>query len=104
MLGLVLQVYFKCNRNFINQMPNLKNYVRELYSIPGIQRAVNMYHVKVRLAIVSPSRDHVCLPGMHGTFPLHYFLPHSPAQLKQGFACMLGQFVGVAFCPHMQSA
>ena len=28
-------------------MPNLKNYVRELYSIPGIARCVNIYHIKV---------------------------------------------------------
>ena len=97
------QVYFKCNRNFINQMPNLKNYVRELYSIPGIQRAVNIYHIKVCLALVSLSLI-TCIPGMHWHFPLHCLLPHSPAQPKQGFACMLGQFVGAAFCPHVQSA
>lgn len=99
----MLQVYFKCNRNFINQMPNLKNYVRELYSIPGIQRAVNIYHIKVGLAFVSPSRDH--MHAWHAqTSPLHCLLPRSPAQMKQGFACMLGQFVGGAFCPHVQSA
>lgn len=42
-----MQVYFKCNRNFIHEMPNLKNYVRELYSMPAIARAVNIYHIKV---------------------------------------------------------
>ena len=47
---LLTQVYFKCNRNFIHEMPNLKNYVRELYAIPGIARAVNIYHIKARLA------------------------------------------------------
>ena len=45
---LALQVYFKCNRNFIYEMRNLTNYVRELYSIPGIARASNIYHIKVR--------------------------------------------------------
>ena len=31
----VYVVYFKCNRNFIHQMPNLCNYVRDLYQTPG---------------------------------------------------------------------
>ena len=31
----VYVVYFKTNRNFIREMPNLKNYVRELYQTPG---------------------------------------------------------------------
>lgn len=55
------QVYFKCNRNFIYEMPSLKNYVRELYSIPGIARAVNIYHIKVRpagLRVWAPTRPH----------------------------------------------
>jgi putative glutathione S-transferase len=32
----VYVVYFKTNRNFIREMPNVKNYVRELYQIPGV--------------------------------------------------------------------
>lgn len=28
-------VYFKTNRNFIHEFPNMSHYVRELYSIPG---------------------------------------------------------------------
>ena len=31
----VYVVYFKCNRNFIHQMPNLANYVRDMYQTPG---------------------------------------------------------------------
>ena len=31
----VYVVYFKCNRNFIHQMPNVANYVRDMYQTPG---------------------------------------------------------------------
>ena len=31
----VYVVYFKCNRNLIREMPNVKNYVREIYQLPG---------------------------------------------------------------------
>ncbi len=30
-----MQVYFKTNKYFIREKPNLKNYVRDLYQIPG---------------------------------------------------------------------
>jgi putative glutathione S-transferase len=31
----VYVVYFKCNRNFVHQMPNVANYVRDMYQTPG---------------------------------------------------------------------
>lgn len=31
----LVQVYFKTNKYFIRERPNLKNYVRDLYHIPG---------------------------------------------------------------------
>ena len=34
------------DRNFIHEMPNTMNYVRELYQTPGICESVNMYHIK----------------------------------------------------------
>lgn len=30
-----MQVYFKTNKYFIREKPNLSNYVRDLYHIPG---------------------------------------------------------------------
>ena len=37
---------FKCNRNRINDMPNLSNYLRDLYQQPGIADTVNFNHIK----------------------------------------------------------
>ena len=34
----VYAVYFKCNRNLIREMPNVKDYVREIYQLPGKQQ------------------------------------------------------------------
>jgi putative glutathione S-transferase len=42
----VYVVYFKTNRNFIREMPNTMNYVRELYQMPGIKEATNINHIK----------------------------------------------------------
>jgi len=38
--------HFKCNRNRISDMPNLSNYLRELYQQPGIAETVNFDHIK----------------------------------------------------------
>ena len=38
--------HFKCNRNHIEDFPNLSNYLRELYQVPGIAGSVNMQHIK----------------------------------------------------------
>lgn len=42
----VYVVYFKTNQKFIHQYPNMREYVKELYQIPEIQRSVNMNHIK----------------------------------------------------------
>ena len=33
-----LQVYFKCNKRHIHEYPNISNYTREIYQIPGARR------------------------------------------------------------------
>lgn len=38
--------HFKCNMRRISDYPNLSNYVRELYQVPGIAETVNMLHIK----------------------------------------------------------
>ena len=38
--------HFKCNRQRIGDYPNLSNYLRELYQVPGIAETVNMHHIK----------------------------------------------------------
>jgi glutathionyl-hydroquinone reductase len=38
--------HFKCNLRRIADYPNLSNYVRELYQVPGVAGTVNMDHIK----------------------------------------------------------
>ena len=38
--------HFKCNRNRIFDMPNLWNYMLELYQWPGVAETINLHHIK----------------------------------------------------------
>lgn len=38
--------HFKCNRNRLEDFPNLSRYLRELYLVPGIAQTVNIDHIK----------------------------------------------------------
>ncbi len=38
--------HFKCNLRRIADYPNLSNYLRELYQVPGIAETCNMQHIK----------------------------------------------------------
>src|SRR5690606_20726933 len=38
--------HFKCNLRRIADYPNLSNYVRELYQMPGIAGTVDLHHIK----------------------------------------------------------
>jgi len=38
--------HFKCNRNRIVDMPNLRGYLSDLYRQPGIAETVNMDYIK----------------------------------------------------------
>ena len=38
--------HFKCNRNRIEDYPNLSNYLRDLYQQPGLADTVDMTHIK----------------------------------------------------------
>jgi putative glutathione S-transferase len=38
--------HFKCNRQRIEDFPNLSNYLRELFQVPGVAATVNMEHIK----------------------------------------------------------
>jgi putative glutathione S-transferase len=38
--------HFKCNKRRIADYPNLSNYLRELYQVPGIAETVNFEHIK----------------------------------------------------------
>ncbi|MDX1654421.1 MAG: glutathione S-transferase family protein [Candidatus Competibacteraceae bacterium] len=38
--------HFKCNRRRLMDFPNLWNYTRELYQVPGVAGTVNLAHIK----------------------------------------------------------
>lgn len=38
--------HFKCNLRRIADYPNLSNYLRELYQVPGVAQTVDMLHIK----------------------------------------------------------
>lgn len=38
--------HFKCNLHRIADYPNLSNYARELYQVPGVAETVNLEHIK----------------------------------------------------------
>lgn len=42
---LVYHLHFKCNRNRLTDFPNLWNYTRELFQIPGVAETVNHAHI-----------------------------------------------------------
>jgi putative glutathione S-transferase len=41
----VYHTHFKCNRRAIHEYPNLWNYTKELYQLPGVAKTVNMEHI-----------------------------------------------------------
>ncbi len=38
--------HFKCNRQRLEDFPNISNYVRELYQWPGVSQTVDFHHIK----------------------------------------------------------
>lgn len=52
--------HFKCNLRRIADYPNLPNYLRELYQVPGVAETVNLHHIKAHYyashASINPTR------------------------------------------------
>ncbi|XP_031268103.1 uncharacterized protein LOC116126569 [Pistacia vera] len=42
----VYVVHFKCNKKVLREYPNLFNYTKDIYQIPGMSSTVNMQHIK----------------------------------------------------------
>ncbi|KAI4302875.1 hypothetical protein MLD38_038573 [Melastoma candidum] len=42
----VYAVHFKCNKKLLREYPNLFNYTKDIYQVPGISETVNMEHIK----------------------------------------------------------
>ncbi len=73
--------HFKCNLRRIDDYPNLSNYLRELYQVPGVAETVNMLHIKAHYyashATVNPT-------GIVPLGPvLDFSRPHDRDRLKR---------------------
>lgn len=51
----VYVVYFKTNKKFIHEYPNLREYVRDMYQTPGVKNSVNMRHIKTHYFTSHPT-------------------------------------------------
>ncbi|GMH45297.1 hypothetical protein BSKO_13254 [Bryopsis sp. KO-2023] len=54
----VYVVYFKTNKKAIREYPNLREYVKEIYQVPGITESVNMQHIKTHYFTSHPILNH----------------------------------------------
>ncbi|MDH3232312.1 MAG: glutathione S-transferase family protein [Alphaproteobacteria bacterium] len=72
--------HFKCNKRRIYDYPNLWNYTKELYQVPGIAPTVNLDHIKRHYygshETVNPTRIVPVGPE------IDYTTPHDRARLK----------------------
>lgn len=51
-------VYFKTNKKFIHEYPNMREYTKELYGMPGIKETINMWHIKTHYFTSHPLLNH----------------------------------------------
>ncbi|KAE9607314.1 putative glutathione S-transferase [Lupinus albus] len=51
----VYAVHFKCNKKLLREYPNLFNYTKDIFQIPGISSSVNMEHIKLHYYRSHPS-------------------------------------------------
>ncbi|MGH6763470.1 MAG: glutathione S-transferase family protein [Phyllobacterium sp.] len=66
--------HFKCNKKRIADYPNLSNYTRDLYQMPGVAQTVNMLHIK---AHYYGSHKTINPTGIIPVGPkINYSLPH----------------------------
>jgi len=58
----VYVVYFKCNKKTIkDNYPNIFNYVKEIYQMPGVARSVNMKHIKTHYFTSHPNLNYYAI-------------------------------------------
>lgn len=50
----VYVVYFKCNLRTVSSYPAIRNYMRDMYQLPTMARAINMEHIKMHYFTAHP--------------------------------------------------
>jgi putative glutathione S-transferase len=72
--------HFKCNWRHIYEYPNLSNYVRDLYQVPGVPETVSLQQIKRHYY---GSQRHVNPTGIVPVGPqLDFAAPHDRARFK----------------------
>ncbi|MGB3538646.1 MAG: glutathione S-transferase family protein [Mesorhizobium sp.] len=73
--------HFKCNLRRIADYPNLSNYLRDLYQVPGVAGTVNLHHIKAHYYgshdTINPTRIVPVGPA------LDYDAPHNRDRFRQ---------------------
>ncbi|KAG2483117.1 hypothetical protein HYH03_018007 [Edaphochlamys debaryana] len=57
----VYVVYFKTNKFFLRERPNISGYVRDLFSNPAFARSVNMNHIKTHYFTSHPKLNYYAI-------------------------------------------
>lgn len=70
----VYAVHFKCNKKLIREYPNIFNYTKDIFQIPGISSTVNMEHIKLHYYGSHPSINPFGIVPMGPN--IDYFAPH----------------------------
>ncbi len=86
----VYATHFKCNLKRVEDYPNLANYMRDLYQVPGVSGTVNMDHIKRHYYL---SHRHLNPSGLVPAGPLLDFgRPHNrdrfARQAKRQTSCI----------------
>ena len=72
--------HFKCNWRHIYEYPNLSNYLRDLYQVPGLAETVSLEHIKQHYY---GSQRQVNPTGIVAVGPqLDFFAPHDRARFS----------------------
>ena len=73
--------HFKCNLRRIADYPNLSNYLRDLYQVPGVSGTVNLHHIK---AHYYGSHKSINPTGIVPVGPeLDYAAPHNRGRFRK---------------------
>jgi putative glutathione S-transferase len=73
--------HFKCNRQRIADYPNLSNYLRDLYQVPGVAETVNLDHIKHHYYESHPTINPTRIVPKGPT--LDYAAPHNRERFKK---------------------
>ncbi|CAL0331284.1 unnamed protein product [Lupinus luteus] len=76
----VYAVHFKCNKKLLREYPNLFNYTKDIFQIPGISSSVNMEHIKLHYYRSHPSIN------PFGVIPLGRDIDYSASHDRERFS------------------